>query len=66
MTHFAQGRFPRRVSPTPKSLFETLEPYVKAGNDVLHIAFSSGMSGSFNSACIAATELMEKNIPAAR
>lgn len=37
-----------------------LEPILKAGNDVLHISFSSGMSGSYNSACIAVAELAEK------
>lgn len=54
------GAIPKTSQSNAEITFETLEPYVKAGNDVLHIAFSSGMSGSFNSACIAATELMEK------
>lgn len=30
-------------------------------SDILHIAFSSGLSGSYNNTCIAAEELMEEN-----
>lgn len=36
------------------------EPIVKAGKDILHIAFSSGLSGSCNSCQIAAKMLMEE------
>ena len=36
------------------------EPILKDGKDVLHISFSSGLSGSYNSACIAIEELSEK------
>lgn len=36
------------------------EPFLKEGKDVLHIAFSSGLSGTYNSATIAASELREK------
>ncbi len=36
------------------------EPMLKEGNDILHIAFSSGLSGSYNSARIACEDLMEK------
>lgn len=36
------------------------EPYLKQGMDILHIAFSSGLSGSYNSARLAAEELREK------
>ena len=32
---------------------------MKEGKDILHIAFSSGLSGSYNSARIAAEELKE-------
>ena len=39
---------------------EVLEPFLKEGKDVLHISFSSGMSGAYNSACIAARDLQEK------
>jgi DegV family protein with EDD domain len=33
---------------------------LEKGNDILYLAFSSGLSGSYNSALIARTELMEK------
>lgn len=36
------------------------EPFLKEGKDVLHVAFSSGLSGTYNSALIAANELREK------
>lgn len=35
-------------------------PYMEKGMDILHLGFSSGLSGSFNSARIAAEELMEE------
>lgn len=35
-------------------------PFLEAGKDILHISFSSGLSGSFNSARIAAEEVTEK------
>ena len=37
-----------------------LEPYLKEGKDILHISFSSGMSGMYNSACLAQKELQQK------
>lgn len=36
------------------------EPLLKEGKDILHVSLSSGLSGSFNSASIAARDLMEK------
>lgn len=39
---------------------EIFEPYLKAGRDVLYISFSSGLSGSYNSSCMAAQELSER------
>ncbi len=36
---------------------EFFEPYLKEGKDILHIAFSSGLSGSYNSARLAVDEL---------
>lgn len=38
---------------------ELYEPLIQRGHDILHIAFSSGLSGSYNSCCLAASELME-------
>ena len=36
------------------------ESFLKNGHDVLHISLSSGLSGTYRSACIAAEELREK------
>lgn len=39
---------------------EVFEPILKEGKDILYIAFSSGLSGTYNSSCIAAQMLCEK------
>jgi DegV family protein with EDD domain len=39
---------------------EHFEPMLQEGKDILHVAFSSGLSGSYNSACLAVEELREK------
>ena len=39
---------------------DIIEPLVKAGNDVLYLGFSSGLSGTFNAGALAMTELSEK------
>lgn len=36
------------------------EPIIKEGNDILYIGFSSGLSGTYNSAVIAREELLDK------
>lgn len=39
---------------------EYFKAFLEQGKDVLHVALSSGISGSYNSACIAAQELREQ------
>ena len=39
---------------------ETFEPFLKSGMDVLYIGFSSGLSGTYNNACLTAGELSQK------
>ena len=39
---------------------EYFEPFLAAGKDVLHLCLSSGISGSYNSCCMAAEQLAEK------
>lgn len=39
---------------------EHFEQFLKAGKDVLHLCLSSGISGTYNSACIARDSLQEK------
>ena len=46
--------------PSPQTAIEILEPILKEGKDILHLAFSSGLSGTYNSMCIAAEELRER------
>ena len=45
---------------SPSKWTEYFEPYAKAGQSVLCLCLSSGLSSSFNSACLAAEELKSK------
>ena len=38
---------------------ELWEPFLKEGRDVLHITLSAGISGTYNSACVAAEQLKD-------
>lgn len=39
---------------------EFFEKILKEGKDILHVTLSSGLSGTYNSACIASKELLDK------
>lgn len=54
------GSLPTTAQVNPESARMLMEPYLKEGKDILHIAFSSGLSGSYNSSRIAAEELSEE------
>ncbi|MDO4306609.1 MAG: DegV family protein [Eubacteriales bacterium] len=54
------GSLPTTAQVNPESARSLMEPYLKEGRDILHIAFSSGLSGSYNSTRIAAEELSEE------
>ncbi len=43
----------------PEDFIKAFEPILKNGNDILYIAFSSGLSGTYQSANIAADKLKE-------
>ncbi len=45
---------------TSEQFMEVLDPLCQAGMDVLYLAFSSGLSGTYNSGAIAMRELSEK------
>lgn len=45
---------------TPDVAKKLLEPIVKDGNDILYIAFSSGLSGTYHSVVLASEELMQE------
>ena len=36
------------------------EPFLKEGIDILHVTLSSGITGTYNSACVARSELLER------
>lgn len=55
-----KGSMPTTSQVNPKAAKEVFLPHIKEGKDVLHLAFSSGLSGSCGSAQIAARELMEE------
>lgn len=54
------GAMPTTAQVNPKEAKNKMESYLKEGLDVLYIAFTSGMSGSFNSGRLAAMELKEE------
>ncbi len=54
------GALPTTAQVNPEQVRMLIEPYLKEGKDVLHIAFSSGLSGSCNSAKLAAEDLREQ------
>lgn len=35
-------------------------PFLEEGKDILHVSLSTGISGTFNSACLAKEQLLEK------
>ena len=50
------GSLPTTAQANPEITREMMEPYLKEGKDILHIAFSSGLSGTCSSAILAARE----------
>ena len=43
-----------------EEFMEYFEPFLKEGKDIVHLTLSSGITGVYNSACIAREELLEK------
>lgn len=56
----SDGAQPTTSQVNVQQYIEFFEPFLKEGKDILHIAFSSGLSGSYNSACIARETLLEQ------
>lgn len=54
------GAMTRTSQVNAESYVEMLRPYLEEGKDVLHITLSSGLSGTYNSACIAQSMLSEE------
>lgn len=55
-----EGKMPTTSMINPMMYEEIFEKHLKDGNDVLYISFSSGLSGSFNSALLAKNNLDSK------
>ena len=55
-----EGKMAVTTQVNPEQAKEGLEKIVREGKDILHLAFSSGLSGTYNSMRIAAEELKEE------
>ena len=55
-----EGKMSTTSQVNPEEAAALLEPYVKEGKDVLHLGFSSGLSGTLNSMRLAGQMLEEK------
>lgn len=55
-----EGKMAVTSQINPEEAREALEPFLKEGKDVLHLAFSSALSGTCNSMRLAAEELKEE------
>lgn len=53
------GRIAKTSAVNVATFKDFFEEELKAGNDILYLGFSSGLSTTYNSACIAASELSE-------
>lgn len=56
----SKGSMPTTSQVNVGQFISFFEPYLKEGKDILHISFSSGLSGAYNSSCIARDELLLK------
>lgn len=55
-----EGKMSVTSQVNPEKARAALEPFLKEGKDILHLAFSSGLSGTCNSMKIAGEELKEE------
>lgn len=55
-----EGGFAFTSQINPSGYFRHFEPFLQNGMDILYLCFSSGMSGTFQSARLAAEELRQK------
>lgn len=55
------GEMPTTMATNPEDSKEIFSRRVKEGYDIIHIAFSSGLSSAYQNTSIAATEVMEEN-----
>ena len=55
-----EGNFAVTSQINPSVYFQYFEPFLRDGTDILYLCFSSGLSGTFQSAQVAAEELRQK------
>ncbi|HAE62288.1 MAG TPA: DegV family protein [Eubacteriaceae bacterium] len=55
-----EGKIYKTAQITIKDFEDTFEKYASKGEDILHLSFSSGLSGTFNAASMAAKIIKEK------
>lgn len=53
------GELPGSQANNPAVIRERFEALIQEGFDILHVAFSSALSGSYNNVCVTARELAE-------
>jgi len=56
----ATGAMPLTSQVNVEQFLSFFEPYLKMAKDILHIFFSTGLSGTYNSACIAREKLLQR------
>lgn len=56
-----EGKMPTTSQINPAEAKEYFEEYIKTDKEILHLAFSSGLSGTYNNMRIAAEEVMEEH-----
>lgn len=55
-----RGAMPTTSQVNVGQFIDFFEPYLKDSKDILHISLSTGLSGAYNSACIAREELLSR------
>lgn len=57
----SQGKMPTTSQVNPAEAKEYFEEVIKTDREILHLAFSSGLSGTYQNMCMAAEEVMEEH-----
>ena len=58
------GGVARTTAVNPEAFVRAFEPVLASGRDILYLGFSSGLSATYNSSCIAAEELRQNTLNA--
>lgn len=55
-----QGKMPTTMAANPEEVEKMFRKYIEEGYDILHIGFSSALSGTYNVSAMVANQLMEE------